>query len=85
MVFRYKYRDVIPGIQHMREHHVVELWNYLRSGDHAYAFEWERNEGFEDSLRALLDLWLSEACRPHEWKREEQRFRYHAVLNGADF
>lgn len=85
MVFRYKCRDVIPDIQYMREQHVVDLWDFLRQGEHTYAFEWERNEEFEDALRTLLDVWLSEACRPQEWQREERRFRYHAIFNGADF
>jgi len=76
---------VIPDIQHLREQHVVDLWNFLRQGEHTYAFKWERNEGFEDSLRTLLDVWLSEACKPQEWQKEERKFRYRAVLNGGDF
>lgn len=84
MVYRYKYRDAIPGIQHMKAKHVVELWDCLRDGEREYAFHWERTEGFESSLRSLLDVWLSESCRPQRWEREEKRFRYHAVLNGAD-
>ena len=66
------------------EDHIVNLYDYLRQGDHSYAFEWDRNQGFEDSLRNLVNVWLSEACQPGRWRSNEERYNL-AVLNGADF
>lgn len=74
MLYKYKYREVIPDIDRLQPEHVVgDLWDYLRDGDHEYAFEWERGEAYQDGLRDLLSVWLFEACRPESWQSEEER------------
>ena len=74
LLYKYKYRDVIPDIDRLQvQHVVVDFWDYLRSGDHEYAFGWERSEMYEDALRDLLSVWLSEAYKPQSWQSEEQR------------
>ena len=64
---------------------MIELYNYLRQGDHSYAFEWNQSQGFEDSLRDLVNVWLSDASQFRSWVSEEDRYVTRAVLNGADF
>ena len=77
LLYKYKYRDVIPDIYRLQVRHVVaDLWDYLRDGEHEYAFEWEHNEIYEGALRDLLSVWLFEAYTPHTWKSEEQRLRW---------
>ena len=65
--------------------HVLELYDYIRKGEHEYAFEWERNRGFEDSLRDLLDKWLGEARKePPGWKTRKSgssTIEFWTVLN----
>lgn len=84
-LYQYKYLEVILGIGHMKEHHIVELWDYLRQGEHAYAFEWERSQEFEDSLRDLLNVWLSEAYSLPRWGSDGERFGNNSFLNGMSF
>lgn len=77
LLYKYKYRDVILDIDRLQVRHIVnDFWDYLRDGEHAYAFEWERGEIYEDSLRDLLSVWLSEAYRPQSWQSEERRLRW---------
>lgn len=76
LLYRYKYREVIPDIHRMQVEHMLNLWDYLRDGEHQYAFEWERSEGYEDALRDLLRVWLFEAYRPESWQCEEDRLRW---------
>ena len=77
LLYKYKYRDVIAGIENMQVHHIVaDLWDYLRDGEHEYAFEWDRSAVYEDALRDLLSLWLFEAYRPQSWESEERRLRW---------
>lgn len=77
LLFKYKYRDVIPDIDRLQVEHVVaDLWDFLRDGEHQYAFEWERSEGFEGALRDLLSVWLFEAYRSESWQCEEERLRW---------
>ena len=77
LLYKYKYRDVIPDIDRLQVHHIVtDLWDYLRDGEHGYAFEWERSEVYEDALRDLLTVWLFEAYRPQSWQSEAERLRW---------
>lgn len=77
LLYKYKYREVIPDIDRLQVEHVVaDLWDYLRDGEHQYAFEWERSEGYEDALRDLLSVWLFEAYRPESWQCEGERLRW---------
>lgn len=77
LLYKYKYRDVIPEIQSLQVQHIVaDLWDYLRDGEHEYAFEWERSEAYEDALRDLLSVWLFEAYMPESWQSEEKRIRW---------
>ena len=67
----------MPDIENLQVHHIVaDLWDYLRDGEHEYAFEWDRSEVYEDALRDLLSLWLFEAYRPQSWENEERRLRW---------
>lgn len=36
-MYKHRYRDVIPGIQHMGTADALELYNFLRNRDHQYA------------------------------------------------
>ena len=77
LLYKYKYRDVIPDIDRLQIQHVVaDFWDYLRDGEHEYAFNWEHSETYENSLRDLLSVWLSEAYRPQSWQSEELRLRW---------
>ena len=61
LLYKYKYKDFVPGIEEMEEKHTIELWNFLNDGEHGYAFEWDHSEEYEDALKMLLDVWLSDA------------------------
>ena len=77
LLYKYKYRHVIPGLDRLQVHHIVaDLWDYLRDGEHEYAFEWERSDVYEDALRDLLTVWLFEAYRPQSWPSEAERRRW---------
>ena len=77
LLYTYKYRNVIPDIGRLQVKHIVgDLWDYLRDGEHEYAFEWERSAAYEESLRDLLSVWLFEAYKPESWHTEEERFRW---------
>ena len=77
LLYKYKYRDVIPDIDRLQVHHIVaDLWDYLRDGEHEYAFEWERTDVSEDALRDLLTVWLFEAYKPQSWQSEAERLRW---------
>ena len=77
MLYKYRYRDVIPDINRLQVRHIVaDLWDYLHDGEHEYAFEWERSEVYEEALRDLLGLWLFEAYKPESWQSEEERLRW---------
>ncbi|KAF6237604.1 hypothetical protein HO173_004494 [Letharia columbiana] len=77
LLYKYKYREVIPDIDRLQIQHIVaDLWDYLRDGEHEYAFEWERSQASEDALRVLLSVWLFEAYRPDSWPSEEERLRW---------
>lgn len=77
LLYKYKYREVIPDIERLQVKNVVaDLWDYLRYGEHQYAFEWERRKAYEESLRDLLSVWLFEAYRPESWESEEKRLAW---------
>lgn len=65
LLYKFKYKAFVPGIEQMEEKHTIELWNLLNDGEHGYAFEWDHIEEYEDALRMLLDVWLSDA---HMWE-----------------
>ena len=86
LLYKYKYREVIPDIDRLQVQHIVaNLWDHLRDGEHEYAFEWERSEGYEDAVRDLLSVWLFEAYRTENWQCEEERLRWLSLgyLNNA--
>lgn len=77
MLYKYRYREVIPDIDRLQVNHVVgDLWDYLRDGEHEYAFEWERSEAYQEALRDLLSVWLFEAYRLETWQSEKERLRW---------
>ncbi len=77
LLYKYKYREVIPDIDRLQVDHIVrDFWDYLRDGEHEYAFEWERSTAYEDALCDLLTVWLFEAYRPESWQSEEEKSRW---------
>ena len=77
MLYKYRYKNVIPDIDRLQVDHIVrDFWDYLRDGEHEYAFDWERSAAYEDALRDLLSAWLFEACRTESWQSEEERTRW---------
>ena len=86
MLYKYKYRDVIPDLDRLQGKHVVaDFWDYLRDGEHRYAFEWERSDEYESALCDLMSAWLFEAYRMDSWRCEEERRRWLCLsyLNNA--
>ncbi len=40
-VYKWRYKDMIPGIENMTSTDECELWVALQDGLHKYAFKWE--------------------------------------------
>lgn len=60
-IYRDRYRDSIPKLQHMSVNDEWELWLHVGDGNHRYAFEWETWD--EVRLRRLLGRYLQDANR----------------------
>ena len=74
LLYKHKYRAVIPGIERIEEKHIIELWDFLSQGKRDFSFEWDRSEEHQDALRMLLTVWLSDVHKL-EVKRAETEER----------
>lgn len=80
LLYKYRYEDFIPGIECTEARHTIKLWDFLNQGEHEYAFEWEFSEQYEDVLKILLTVRLSDA---HGRKGRKKEVENHQ--RGLDF
>ena len=72
LLYKYRYEDFMPGIECTEGRYTIELWDFLNQGEHEYTFEWDRSEQYEDTLKILLTVWLSDAHRCEGRKKKEE-------------
>lgn len=73
VLYIYKYRNVIHDADRIEAKHIHAIDQMLCQGEHEYAYEWDREKGCDDAMRDLLNVWLSNACKPKRPETEEEK------------